>query len=134
MKTNPHSNQQSSTEETHLEFSLKQIAVHAPASAKCPATPKPKSESFMALQTPTAASRSKLNLLGNGFLRRCQTGLFIGATGIGKSVAIAQAVFSWAVGRCFFGIKPQEQKKGSNPDFCYSYCSCFLCNRFFALK
>lgn len=67
-----------------------------------------KSVPFLGLRSPDAKSREANNLLGNGFLRREQTGLINGPTGIGKSVFLSQAAVCWAVGRPYFGIRPQN--------------------------
>ena len=67
-----------------------------------------KSVPFLGLRSPDAKSREANNLLGNGFLRREQTGLISGPTGIGKSVFLSQAAVCWAVGRPYFGIRPQN--------------------------
>lgn len=67
-----------------------------------------KSVPFLGILSPDAQSREANNLLGNGFLRREQTGLINGPTGIGKSVFLSQAAVCWAVGRPYFGIRPQH--------------------------
>jgi len=66
----------------------------------------PSARSLMALSA-TEAERQAANLLGNGFLRRGQGLLLPGATGIGKSSLAMQAAILWALGRPFFGIRPQ---------------------------
>lgn len=65
-------------------------------------------ESFMELRPPDDERREETNLLGDGFLRRGQGGIYSGPTGIGKSVLGAQAAMFWACGRMLFGIRPQN--------------------------
>jgi hypothetical protein len=58
--------------------------------------------------SPTRESLAATNLLGVGFLRRGQTGLLNGPTGVGKSSLTMQAALCWSVGRAFFGIRPER--------------------------
>lgn len=50
-------------------------------------------------------------LLGNRFLSRGGSMLFIGQSGIGKSSLAMQAAMTWALGRDFFGLKPAKPLK-----------------------
>lgn len=74
-------------------------------------TPTPRSISVFDLKKTDAAGAEKRNLLGNGFLRRGQVGLVVGATGTGKSVLVMQGALNWSIGRAFFGIEPQRALK-----------------------
>jgi hypothetical protein len=71
-------------------------------------TDAPHSVPLASLAPPDESTRAESNLLGNGFLRRGQTGLINGATGIGKSSLTTQAGVEWSVGRSALGIKPQQ--------------------------
>jgi len=51
------------------------------------------------------------NVLGNRWLCRGGSCLFIGQTGIGKSSLEMQAAVTWAFGDSFFGIRPDPIKK-----------------------
>jgi hypothetical protein len=72
------------------------------------ATQTPKSVALSSIPTPTSSHRALVNLLGNGFLRRGQTGLINGPTGIGKSVLVIQLAVTLAVGRPLFGLRPER--------------------------
>lgn len=78
----------------------------SPAPTTSPAAPA--SVPLLDIAAPETANRELVNLLGDGFLRRGQTGLLNGPTGIGKSSFSMQAAFCWSVGRDFFGIRPQR--------------------------
>jgi hypothetical protein len=67
----------------------------------------PLSVALLDLSAPSDETRAADNLLGNGFLRRDQTGVIVGPTGIGKSSLTMQAALCWGIGRAVFGIRPQ---------------------------
>jgi hypothetical protein len=73
-------------------------------------SPKLRRSGARSLMSLTASEEDKAsqNLLGNGFLRRGQGALMPGATGIGKSSLLMQALVQWALGKPFFGIKPEK--------------------------
>ncbi len=71
-------------------------------------TRSPPAVPLLDIQSPDNASKSAVNLLGNGFLRRGQGGLINGPTGVGKSVLTMQAACCFACGRPFFGIRPEK--------------------------
>jgi hypothetical protein len=72
-----------------------------------PQQPALASVALLELVAPSCDTRAKMNLLGNGFLRRGQCGTINGPTGIGKSSLTMQAALCWGVGRDSFGFRPQ---------------------------
>jgi hypothetical protein len=63
------------------------------------------------LDLPEEEDSATTNLLGDRFLSRGKGILLAGPTGIGKSTLTLQAAMLWALGRDFFGLKPQKPLK-----------------------